>query len=116
MLVRTDSWEPAVSDVLRAGLLLLLHLCSPAQYGVDIAAAACAALVTLMAGSQGADARHISEHTRIAVIGVARIHGNIFVAAMRHDGLAAALAQQRRDAIAVLASVAFQDTDGASGE
>ena len=116
MLVHMASVEPAVSDILHAGLLLLLHLCTPAQYGVDIAAAACAALVTLMAGSQGAYARHTSEHTRIAIICIASMHGAVFTVAMRHDGLAAALAQRRRDAIAVLATLAYQDPSGASGE
>lgn len=116
MLVRNDSLEPVVSNELRAGLLLLLHLCSPAQYGVDIAAAACAALVALMARDSGADATHSSERMRIDVITLASFHGSVFTAAMRHDGLAAALAQQRRDGIAVLATVAYQDPSDAAGE
>lgn len=100
-----ETSEAAVSCL--AGLLLLLHLCDPAQYTVAIAAAACAALVTLLAGGH-------SPHPHLRTAEVHRLaadatggHSNVLVAAMQHDGVAAQAAQLRPDAIAVLAAGAF---------
>lgn len=92
--------------------MLLLHLCDPAQHGAILTAMACAALVTLLTGSYSADVRS-SEEIRLILTVLAGLHSDVLIAAMRHDGVAAAVAEQRRDAITVLAEVAYQDpSDG----
>lgn len=115
-LVRTDSAEPAITDDLMSGLMLLLHLCNPAQYGANIAATACAAVAVPAAEGCGIRPHHSSRVVRLITVQIAGVHSGVLVAAMRHDGLAALLARERHDAVAVLADLAYQTLDDASGE
>lgn len=116
MIVHLESIGPESGSGLRAGLLLLLHLCNPTQYGADMAATAGAALVVLMTGGYGAFAPHSSEDTHLVSRGTAALHSDVLIAAMQYEGFAAALAEQRQDAITTLASVAYRDPTDAAGE
>jgi hypothetical protein len=115
VLLHIDSWDLGDIHDSRAGQLLLLHLCNPAQYGVDLAATACAALVTLLTGASSNHA-HSSEEMQLILTMFAGQHSDVLIAAMQHDGFAAALAEQRHDAIAVLAAAIYHDPTDAAGE
>jgi hypothetical protein len=105
-LMCRDEDASDTSDLL-AGLLLLLHLCSPAQYGVDTAAAACAALAALLADGCSVCPRLSPVDVHEATDAMIAAHSSVSAAAMRHEGLAAKLAQQRPDAITLLAAAAY---------
>jgi hypothetical protein len=107
-----DTSDP---DVLLAGLLLLLHLCRPAQHGVDAAAAACAALAALLADGcrmyPGLSPVDVQDATDAMI----NAYNPVIVAAMQHEGLAAKLAQQRPDAITLLVAAAYSEVGEATG-
>jgi hypothetical protein len=115
ILMRLDSWVPEIGYDMRAGLLLLLHLCDPAQYSADTAVMACTALVVLIADGYSAHAHHTPEEMRLIGVSTAFLHCDGLIAAMQHDGFAAALAEQRRDAIAVLAAALYRDPTDEAG-
>ena len=101
-----ETSEAAVSCL--AGLLLLLHLCDPAQYTAAIAAAACAALVTLLAGGPTPHPHLRTAEVHRLAAGATGGHSYVLLAAMQHDSVAAQAAQLRPDAITVLAAGAFR--------
>lgn len=103
-------------SVLLPGILLLLHLCNPAQYGVDIAATACAALAALLADGRSMHLQFSIAEVRQLADCVIEAHSPVLVAAMQHEGLAATLAQQRPDAIILLAATVYQEDSGVTGD
>ena len=118
VFMRNSGELPAPVASLFSGLLMLLQLCAPPQYGVDIAAAACAAFATLLADGHSA-ALGLSNQVSPADVelfasGVAHTHRHTLIAALRHEGLAAKVAWQRPDAVLVLAAEAYQDLSSAS--
>jgi hypothetical protein len=90
-----------------AGLLLLLHPCDPAQYAVDIAAAACAAFAAVLADGSSIHPRLSPVEARHVAAGVIEAHSCALIAAMQHATVPAKVAQLRPDAIALLAAGAF---------
>lgn len=115
-----DAWtlreadETSDADVgCLAGLMLLLHLCNPALYTVDIAAAACAALAALLADGHSAHPHLPSAAVRRFAAGVTHVHSYALIAAMQHDGVTAKVVQLRPDAIALLAAGAFHASNKA---
>lgn len=101
---------------LLAGTLLLLHLCDPAQYGTETAAAACAAVAALLQDGSSVDPSQSPQAARLLPRGLARAHAEQIINVMQHEGLAAKAAQLRSDTIVVLATLAFRDEDAASGQ
>jgi hypothetical protein len=104
------------ASVLLPGILLLLHLCSPAQYGIHTAAAACAALAALLADGSSTHPQFSAAEVGHVADCVIQAHSLVVVAAMQHNGLAAELAQQRPDAIIRLAAAAYEEDSGVTGD
>ena len=105
--------EPTAGLV--AGLILLLHLCDPAQYTADIAAAACAALAAVVADGSSMHPHLSPTEVHYVADRMTGAHSHQLAAAMQHDGVIAQVAQLRPDAIATLAAGAFRVSD-ASGD
>jgi aconitase B len=113
--MRNGNEIPAPIAGLFSGLLMLLQLCAPAQYGVDAAAAACTAFAALLADGHSASLGLSPEvspaDVELYASSVARVHRHTLIAALKHEGLAAKVARQRPDAVLVLAAEAYQDLD-----
>jgi hypothetical protein len=120
VFMRNSDELPAPVAGLFSGLLMLLQLCAPAQYGVDIAAAACTAFAALLADGHsaalGLRPEVSSADVEFFASGAAHMHRHTLVAALTHDGLAAKVARQRPDAVLVLAAEAYQDTGSTGGD
>lgn len=98
--------EPNAS--LFAGLILLLHLCDPAHYTVDIAAAACAALAAVLADGSSMHPHLSPTEVRYLADRMTGAHSHQLAIAMQRGDVAAQVARLRPDAIAVLAAGAHR--------
>ena len=114
-LVGTSKEISGASSSLFAGLILLLHLCDPAQYTVAIAAAACAALAAVLADGSSIHAHLSPEDVRYVADRMTGVHSRQLAGVMQREDAAAQVARLRPDAVAVLAAGAHR-LSNASGD
>ena len=81
-----------------------------------MAAAACAALAAVLADGSSMQPQFSAAEVRQLAEFLIAAHGPVLVAAMQHEGLAAKLAQQRPDAIILLAATVYQEDSGVTGD